>query len=441
MYAARLLEQHLTSPDYTSQLYQYDREDFLNLRLVSKTCRYESEYLFYRSVALHDDTRAAKREAIKQAEIIANIDNKVRTYVRQLEFGPFSDEQWFYSSIIPLLEGMLRSIKDLERLTWDTPRALPTAVLILLQSLHPSVRLHLKLRKRFTTTPLNDALLSSPQLHTLDVSLFYNGINEDYAYSELQFFKNHVGDNLRVLRLDLKLCLSEDEKEFPHWNSVQRGPYRFEWKEGDRFPALEELVFDSRKFALTAESCDMWARCTSWNRLQRLDVGDSWPHHFFASLTGCAVNLKYLKFTVRAMSNSTWNWRPKGSELVVLAKFISSITALQELELESRDHDLFSGALSTVLANSKGSLKSLSMRACWSSSKDWGSQRYLDVFEQAPKLESFDAMINEDTMKGSWRGAASFFDPLRKLETAKKNIRALNRISKLQRSKRTWSSW
>ena len=290
-------------------------------------------------------------------------------------------------------------------------------------------------------TPLSRTLLSSSQLHTLEIPILYDSIDEDHAYSELQFFKNCVGTNLRILRLDFKLYFSGDEKKFQQWDTVQRGPYRFEWKEGDRFPALEEFTFDSRKFALTDESCDMWARCTSWNRLRRLDVGDSWPHHFFASLIDRAVNLKYLKFAVRPMNDSTWNWRPKGSELIVLAKFIASTTALLELELESRDHDLFSGALGTILANSRGTLTVISIRACWSISKDWGSRQYLDVFEQAPNLESFSAMINEDILEGSWAGIASSLNPLQKLESAKKNIRALNRVSKLQRSKRTWSSW
>jgi hypothetical protein len=68
--------------------------------------------------------------------------------------------------------------------------------------------------------------------------------------------------------------------------------FNLEFQAGDRFPTLLDLALEHDEFFLTEENCNLWARATSWERLQRLDLHKGAPRHFFVSLTNCVTNLK-----------------------------------------------------------------------------------------------------------------------------------------------------
>jgi hypothetical protein len=244
-------------------------------------------------------------------------------------------------------------------------------VLKLLHELHPSAKLNLVLENRYMT-PLSGTLLSSPQLHTLNIPVYIT-FSDDYCrYNELHFVKDCISANLTFTTLRFgatevfKFCVdSTDRDRFLEWPTANEGPLNFDFRENDRFPLLQELSLEFDNYTLTREHCAMWAQVTSRDKLQRLDLGIGAPRHFFASLTGRAINLKSLKFWINParanLGSETWDLQPMDKGIPILAKVIASITALRELDFGAHDLDEFNDTLKVMLDNAKGSLRRLTL--------------------------------------------------------------------------------
>ena len=426
----------LCSSEHIYQLYQTDLKTFLNFRLVSKICRNESEYLLFRSIAIHDRTDVGQIQLTKMIERLENNNGIAREYVKHLKIGPFKDGERLELEVSPVLEDILRSIDNLQTLAWNMNCAPLPAMLDLLQELHPSARLHLKLRNR-KFKPLSSTLLSSPQLYTLDTEV-YRTVPEDtgVSLSELSFIKDRLAPTLRVLRLSSRgVHTCSQRAQFGDWESIKHRLFNLDFQPGDRFPALLELALEHDEFFLTEENCNLWARATSWERLQRLDLHKGAPCHFFASLTNRATNLKYLKFYINSPTrNRTWDLHPLDTGLVVLARFIASTTSLHTLEFGVQDLDDLMRTLRVMLQNLNGSLRSLTISysggADFSGPIDfipgmlaWDAETYLEVLELAPSLDHLDARIGGDSVVGHWKGEVCCADAGEKWKTAEKKIK------------------
>lgn len=395
-------------------------------------------------MSIHDRSAIAQSQSSKMVERLRND----REYVRHLKIGPIRSEDWFQSEIMPVLGEVLRSIDDLSDLTWHMNCAPSSAILHLFHELHPSAHLHLILRDR-KFKPLTRDLLAFPQLYTLDTEI-YRTLPEStgHSLSELSFIKNNLASSTRVLRLSARGVHAYPQRaQFEEWGSVNNSMYNLDFQPGDRFPALSELALEHDEFFLTEENCNLWARATSWEHLQRLDLNKGAPRYFLASLTNRATNLKYLRFYINSPTpNQLWDIYPLDSGLPVIGQFVACTTPLHNLDLGAQDLDALTRALRVILQNLHGSLRSLTIS--YSGGPDcsgpidftpgmlnWEPEHYMELLQMAPGLEHLDARIGEDTVLGNWKDEDCYADAGKKWKTTEKKIKGEPKEKK-QRSKK-----
>ena len=197
--------------------------------------------MLFRSLAIHDRTAIGQSQSSKLVERLKDSNGTIREYVRRLKIGPFKDEDKFEFEISPVLEDILRSINNIQALTWNINCAPLPAMLNLFHRLHPSAHLHLILQNR-KFKPLSQSLLSSPQLYTLDTEI-YRTIPDDtgHSLSELSFIKNSLAPSLQVLRLSSRgVHVYPQRAQFEDWESVKHSMFNLGFQPGDRVPPLLE---------------------------------------------------------------------------------------------------------------------------------------------------------------------------------------------------------
>ena len=399
-------------------------------------------------MSIHDRTAIAQSQSSKMVERLRNSNGNDREYVRHLKIGPIGNEDWFQSEIMPVLGEVLRSIDNLSDLTWHMNCAPSPAILHLFHELHPSAHLHLILRDR-KFKPLTGDLLAFPQLYTLDTEI-YRTLPEStgHSLSELSFIKNNLACSTRVLRLSARGVHTYPQRaQFEGWGSVNNSMYNLDFQPGDRFPALSELALEHEEFFLTEENCSLWARATSWEQLQRLDLNKGSPRYFLASLTNRANNLKYLRFYINSPTpNRLWDIYPLDSGLPVIGQFVACTTSLHTLDLGAQDLDALTRALRVILQNLHGSLRSLTISYSGGPNcsgpidftpgmLNWEPEHYMELLQMAPGLEHLDAQIGEDTVLGNWKDVDCYADAEKKWKTTEKKIRGTPK-EKRQRSKK-----
>jgi hypothetical protein len=268
-----------------------------------------------------------------------------------------------------------------------------------------------------------------------------------------------VPASLQVLRLStLDVDGPLQRAQFEEWESVKYGMFNFDFRPGDRFPALLELALREDEFALTEENCNLWTRATSWERLQRLDLPRGTSPYFIASLTNRATNLKYLRFDVSTQMRRPYRpyregqWRNHSVDtLSVMASFLASIKSLQTLDFGYQDIESLTRYLRVMLQSLHGSLKSLTISDMGGYDHSgpidytppgkpyWDPDQYKEVLELAPGLEHLDVRINTpDRVVGDWKGMDRYADVEKKWKTAKKNFgpRAKVKTQRAQKAQR-----
>lgn len=359
--------------------------------------------------------------------LIMRIDTMGK-HMRDLTVGPFSDEEWVYFTLTPQLGSILRSTDALHSLTWQTHRVIRPDVLGLFHELHPSAKLNVVLRDR-TVTPLSATLLSSPQLHSLDMEILCTKANKVSGQSEAAFIKEHVFHNkskLWSLCLDfLSVDTPKEQPQFLQWSYLRRSYLNLDWQDSNVSPALEELIIEYDFYHLSLENCGMWAKVTSWHQVRKLDLGWGSPRYFFASLANHTPNLKSLRFWINVPRTSTWDLHPLDVGMPILVGFITLVPALRVVEFGAHVLKEFTIALSRVVENCKGSLRRLAVQCCEWGMTAWQPQNYVDLLAQSPGLGYLKAQIKEDIVEGVWVGVERYFDPWTKYVSINKDIRQI----------------
>jgi hypothetical protein len=367
---------------------------------VSKACRHESEYLFFRSTTLHDSTSIAKILIPHLIKRLTDDHNRSAEHVRHLTVGNFVDEGLFYFELTPCLDKILTSTKNLQSLTWTGSRSIHPATLDLFHKLHPSTRLHLQLRPR-TLTPLIPALLSSAQVHSLEITL-YHSIEGETHHNEVDFIKKHIiNSNLRVLHLDSERVPRSHIPRFRAWESVSQAPLNFAFQPEDRFPPLEELRFTSGNYAFSEEHCNMWAQAMDWTALRTLHLGPNSPRYLFVGLTDRAVNLESLSLAISSRRSSKWSLGRLDTGLPLLVAFMASIKALRELNFAALEVSDFTATLQGMLDVVGHSLRTLVVKCEYQPLKP---DAFVEFLRCAPNLEYLKAKLRSGVVEGQWVG-------------------------------------
>jgi hypothetical protein len=251
--------------------------------------------------------------------------------------------------VSPILERAIENMSNLRSVTWNTNFLFPRDVLQILHQNHPSAQINVQKRDALLSNAfhMDCTLLSSPQLYSADI--FIHGAphtRDDFqkSYNEYRLAKNCFSRGNSIKRLAIECAAPydwgyptrlADGSAFLRWNRVAEGPMSFEWQEGDRFPALEELELRFSQYYLSKDHCNMWVRCMDWSHLARLDVGRFTPQHLFLALTGHVPQLRKLRFG--HWPKSAYRAARDCENLSLIKPFLDSISALQDLSFSCHD--------------------------------------------------------------------------------------------------------
>lgn len=230
---------------------------------------------------------------------------------------------------------------------------------------------------------MDKAILSSLHLDHLDFTALANG-PEAACLSEMSELKQCLlqACNLKILRLQVGA---------PSWGSnddYQESPLNLPFRDGDIFPALEELTLDPRlqNYFPTAEHCEMWSRCMDWGRLHTLDFGYGTPTALLQALTGRVSQLKTLNFGFwegyTGAASAFWN---SSKDMEVLERFLNSIDALRNVKTYSLDDEDMQKVRPTLLAKHGRSLRSL--EAKYARSVAWDPEHFYNLAETAREIK------------------------------------------------------
>jgi len=293
--------------------------------------------------------------------------------------------------------------------------------------MHPTARLHVTNLER-KGKRLDRRLLSSTQLHSLRLSVYYDepdpNLYLEGCRSELQILKGYLMLGNSIKKLDLSF---EDAKHSIHDKALvglkdcAHGPLSFHWQEGDRFPTLEEWsVSESHvDYAYTAQHMDMWHRCMDWSLLRVLDLGhlNMYPSSMLPiiSLTGHVPRIGSLTLAVYNC-NEHDKKDPKLS-LSILEEFLRNVLALKRLRLV---WDGTPNCLPIILQHQGSTLREMGLEDLGDTAP-WSHQLFLDILSKAPQLCHLDVFTSnphsEFEVEGKWSGKTVNSSPSEKYKT------------------------
>jgi hypothetical protein len=225
---------------------------------------------------------------------------------------------------------------------------------------------------------MDRAILSSLHLDNLDfTALAYRP--KAVCPSEMSELKQCLlqARNLKTLRLQVGALSGHMNDDY------QESPLNLPFRDGDMFPALEELTLDPehQNYFPTAENCQMWSRCMDWGRLHTLDFGHGTPTALLQALTGRVPQLKTLNFGFwegYGAARTYWN---SNRDMKVLERFLNSIDALRNVKTYCDDDDDMQMVRPTLLAKHGQSLRSL--EAKYARSVAWEPEHFYNLADTA----------------------------------------------------------
>jgi hypothetical protein len=229
---------------------------------------------------------------------------------------------------------------------------------------------------------MDRAILSSSHLDNLDFTALAKRPCA-VCPSEMSELKQCLlqARNLKTLRLQVG-----DLSWHTSWHmndGYKESPLNLPFRDGDMFPALEELTLDPehQNYFATAENCQMWSRCMDWGRLHTLDFGHGTPTALLQALTGRVSQLKTLNFGFwerYGAARAYWN---SNRDMKVLERFLNSIDALRNVKTYCDDDDDMQMVRPTLLAKHGQSLRSL--EAKYARSVAWEPEHFYNLAETA----------------------------------------------------------
>ena len=258
--------------------------------------------------------------------------------------------------------------------------------------MHPTARLHVTNLER-EGKPLDRRLLSSTQLHSLRLSVYYDEPDQNLylesCHSEIQILKGYLmlGNSIKKLNLsfeDVKLTIHD--KALVGLKDCAHGPLNFHWKEGDRFPTLEEWnVSESfADYAYTAQHIDIWRRCMDWSLLRVLDLGrlNMYTSSMLPIISLTAHVPRLESWTVTVSNCNEHDKKDPKRSLPILEEFLRNVLALERLRLVWH---VIPDCLPIILQHQGSTLRELSLEDLGDTAP-WSHQLFLDILSKAPQL-------------------------------------------------------
>jgi hypothetical protein len=243
---------------------------------------------------------------------------------------------------------------------------------------------------------LDETLLSSPQLHSLDTTVYYfpnHPTTVIHAHSELQILKRCLmrGNSIKKLRIAFQDAgtqkVVDEAGAKPNLALWEHGPLNFHWKDGEQFPGLQELGWRGDvPYNFSNTQCQSWTRCMDWSKLRTLDLfrSLSWLH-LFQHLAGRVPHLKCLSFNLHYSTDDILEPSHQKRDFGIISEFLRNITGIEKLTFYSNVEKMFTPVLKTLLRHYGHALKRMVI-ICLGTMKQWDQAQYEEVLNEAPKL-------------------------------------------------------
>ncbi|KAB2109198.1 hypothetical protein AG0111_0g2599 [Alternaria gaisen] len=269
--------------------------------------------------------------------------------------------------------------------------------------------------------PMDKTILSSSHLDNLDFTALAYG-PEAICPSEMSELKQCLlqARNLKTLRLQVGALSGHMNDDY------QESPLNLPFREGDMFPALEELTLDPKhqNYFPTAEHCQMWSRCMDWSQLHTLDFGEGTPTALLQALTGRVSQLKTFNFGFRegytGAARACWN---SNKDMKVLERFLNSIDALRNVKTCCEDDVHVQMVRPKLLAKHGQSLRSL--EAKYWRDVAWEPEHFYNLAETARGVKILRLPMRVQRKEGT-KGLSVWPD-----DQATRNTSAVARLRKL----------
>jgi hypothetical protein len=333
-------------------------------------------------------------------------DGRLAKAVRHLVI-PFYPDQSFVPTKIIL--RIMKSTKSLASFSWNADYAIPSSILEALHHDHASALLKVTNHNR-KGLPLDEALLSSPQLHTLDITIgciSRGTTNPQEGNCELPRLKTLImrGGNLKVLRVRLskvEYFSNAARIQFSSPSVAAVGPFHFRFQQTDTFPTLEELAISraddlAPAYDLSAKHCSDWFHAMDWSEMRVLDLVSTHSGYLLREITGLVPKLHTLRFN------------PSSVDSDVLESFLETVPLLTDVKLVSgyTSHTYSNGFNATVtrVCSTIGSqLRSLQIECKSSHALSWLPDRFQEILGLCPQLAYFKSVIDGQIATGEWEG-------------------------------------
>lgn len=290
----------------------------------------------------------------------------------------------------------LQNIKRLKSFTWCTWLPVPPKVLDYLQKVHPSAHLIVLAHER-NDLPLDVPLISSPQLHTLDVRLgviytkiapklpHMNGYRRHRGKSELNYLKTLIikGGNLKTLRIEfekIKHGSKAAHNRLKDLGPEVYDPITFKFEKNETLPALEELTVRTMPKGdggrLTPWKA--WMTHQDWTKLRKLDLQLNDSKEMIQSLVGAVPRLETL---IMKVDKST----PYHETMSIYEIFLRSVPELTSLSVRG-SHTWPQAMFQIIFRTVSSQLTCLEFDMVWNL-EAWGRPNFEDLLNRCVKLE------------------------------------------------------
>lgn len=319
-----------------------------SLRLTSPRLKDFSDAVAHRTVSLIDN-EGHEQITYRLAERLTDASDKIGHYVRNLNVVDFKGDTESYCLNRTLITRCLEHVQRLDSFRWESDPPIPDKALQVLRQRFPRAQLCAKVRT------IDRTLLSSPQLHRLDISIPCLSFHGDYIISLFGALKHallHLA-SLRQLSVDTHF---DANVERSHGNALDRA--QIPLQAGEKLPGIVALELRSKNYAFDLEHCKQLRASIDCHKLQRLVLGSSNTSVFFRIFQGAIPNLTHLDVSYASSKDD-----PRHRRLEALADCLAELDLLKSLVFRCDELDL-RAYLPKMLSDKHGStLVDLSLQA------------------------------------------------------------------------------
>ncbi|KAF1925308.1 uncharacterized protein M421DRAFT_423859 [Didymella exigua CBS 183.55] len=295
------------------------------LRLTSSRLKEFAEAVAHRSISLVDDV-VHDQFTYRLAERLTDPTDKLCHYVRDLLVVNFKGDAESYCLNNILIAKCLEHVQRLDSFSWDSDTPIPGKTLDVLRQRFPRAQLYANIRT------IDMRLLSTTQLHRLDISVPCLDLSNEYSISFFGVFKQAL---LRLVSLCHLGIDTHYNANFGKREGRALDRLQLPFEPGDKLPSLVSLALRSKSYAFDTDHCKMLHAAMDCDKVQRLIIGSPNPGNFFQVFNGHLPRLTHLDVSYTSIKDD-----PRHRRLESLSIFVAGLVSLKSFVFRCNNLDL-----------------------------------------------------------------------------------------------------